>query len=238
MAIIEKIIILAGGLGTRMRSTLGNTPKPLAPIGGAPFLEYLLRYIAGQDIFNVIISAGHEFQAIKNIFGDGSLLSTKIEYTFEKNLLGTAGVIKLAEHLIDTDNFLVVNGDTFLEVNYSMILRFHRAKRALATLALVEKKDASRYGSVILGPDNRILEFEEKHEDKKSNYINGGLYVFNKRIFNYIADNTVCSLERDILPSLMSQGLYGFPVKGYFIDIGIPKDYEKAKRELPLRKNE
>lgn len=231
-----KIVILAGGLGTRLRDTLGDLPKPLATIGNKPFLEYLLKFISSQQFRDVIISIGHGSEAIRGYVGDGSSLSLRIEYTVERNLMGTGGAVKLAEPLIESDDFFVINGDTYFEVDLKDMLYFHKRNRAIATIALSHKDDASRYGRVVFDKDKKIISFAEKADDRKAGYINGGIYVFRKEVFEYIPSNKVCSLEKEILPLLVGKGLCGFPVVGYFIDIGIPDDYERAKKELPLRR--
>jgi D-glycero-alpha-D-manno-heptose 1-phosphate guanylyltransferase len=230
-----KVIILAGGLGTRLRRLLSDLPKPLAPIDNKPFLAYLIAFLSSWGFIDFIISSGHGAEAIKEFLGDGSTRGLDIQYTFEEELLGTAGAIKLAETLIDSDDFIVTNGDTYFEVDLNAMLRLHEAKAAIATVALLSIEDTGRYGSVVLGEDNEIISFSEKAIDGGKGLINGGIYIFRKEIFDFIPAGKVCSLERDVLPLLIHKGLYGFPSSGYFIDIGIPEDYERAKRELPLR---
>jgi len=116
------------------------------------------------------------------------------------------------------------------------MLRFHESRDAVATIALAYKEDTGRYGNIIIDKDNEIVSFSEKAGEGRAGYINGGIYIFRKEVLEYIPANKVCSLEEEIIPFLVGKGLYGFPVKGYFIDIGIPEDYEKAKREIPLRR--
>lgn len=232
----NKVLILAGGLGTRLRQTLGTLPKSLAPIGNRPFLEYLLEFISHQGFRDVIISLGYGSDAIRGYFGNRSPHGLKIAYCLEKELLGTAGAVKLSESLIESDDFFVINGDTYFEVDLKQMLSFHKRRNAFATMALAYKEDSGRYGNVIIGRDNEIVSFSEKAGEGKAGYINGGTYLFRKELFNYIPAHKVCSLEREIIPSLVGKGLYGFVVEGHFIDIGIPEDYERAQREIPLRK--
>ena len=230
-----KVLILAGGLGTRLRNTLGDTPKPLAPIRNKPFLEYLLRFIAKQEFRDVIIATGYRAEEIERKFGDGSAMGLQIQYAFEKELLGTGGAVKFAEPMIQSDDFFVMNGDTYFEVDLKEMSRFHKAHGGLATIALSYQEDTHRYGRVIVNDFGKILSFEEKmHEKNMGGYINGGIYVFNKNIFQYIPSNVMQSIEKQTLPSLAGANLYGFISTGYFIDIGIPEDYEKAQRELPI----
>jgi len=230
------VLILAGGLGTRLGEILGDLPKALAPIRSKPFLEYLLKFISHQGFRDVIISLGYGSNAIKEYLGDGSSIGLSIEYTLEKELFGTGGAMKLSEPIIESEDFFVINGDTYFEVDLNEMFRFHKNRNAFATMALAYKEDTGRYGGTIFGNDNEIVAFAEKSGDGRAGYINGGTYLFRKDVLDSIPENTVCSLEKEILPFLVGKGLYGFPVKGYFIDIGIPDDYEKAKREIPLRR--
>ncbi len=230
-----KVVILAGGLGTRMRGTLGDLPKPLAPIGGRPFIEYLLKFISNQQFRDVIISLGHGADAIREYLGDGSSLGLRVEYTVERDLLGTGGAVKRSEPLIKSDDFFVMNGDTYFEVDMGAMLRFHRGHAAFATMALAHKDDTRRYGRVVFDSGNRITAFAEKVADKMSGFINGGMYIFRREVFDHIPEGVSCSLEQDIVPLLVGKGLYGFPVDGYFVDVGVPTDYERAKKEIPLR---
>lgn len=230
------VVILAGGLGTRLKGVLGHGPKPMATIGGSPFLGYLLAFLKGQNFTDLLICTGHGGDSIRDHFGDGGRLGLSIRYTVERELLGTGGAIKLAEEWIDSEHFLVANGDTYFEVDLVEMMRFHESHQGIGTLALAHKEDPGRYGRVAFDGNNRITEFQEKSGDRGPGYINGGLYAFRKDLFLHIPANRACSLEREILPSLFGVGLYGYPVDGYFIDIGIPEDYEKAMIELPLRR--
>ena len=229
-------VILAGGMGTRLKDVLGELPKPMAPIGERPFLEHLLALLNDRGMSDFVFCIGHGGEKIRDHFAWGDRFGVSIRYTKETRLLGTAGAIRLAEPLIDSEDFFVVNGDTYLEADPQMLLRFHRMCNATATIALVRKENTGRYGRVAVGRKNDIHTFEEKSEEEKAGYINGGLYVFRKEIFDDIPEGKVCSLEREILPLLIGKGLYGFPVDGYFLDIGTREDYEKARRELPLRR--
>jgi NDP-sugar pyrophosphorylase family protein len=154
----------------------------------------------------------------------------------ETTLLGTAGAVKLAEPLIDSGDFAVVNGDTYLETDLNAMLRFHKERNAIATMALVSREDTRRYGTVVLGSGDTLTSFAEKAAGMGPGYINGGTCIFRKEIFGLIPAGKVCSLEREVLPLLIGKGLYGFPADGYFIDIGIPEDYERAQKELPARR--
>jgi NDP-sugar pyrophosphorylase family protein len=231
-----KVVILAGGLGTRLKGVLGLVPKPIAAIGDSPFLEYLFAFLRRQNFTDLVVCTGHGGDAIRGYFGDGKRFGLSIRYTVERELLGTGGAIKLAEEWIESDHFLAGNGDTYFEANLEELVRFHELMGGIGTVALAHKEDTGRYGRVVCDRNNRITTFQEKAEDRKPGHINGGLYVFRKDVFRHIPANKVWSLEREILPALIGEGLYGFPAPGYFIDIGVPEDYEKAKKELPLRR--
>ncbi len=233
-----KVIILAGGLGTRLRDTLGDLPKTLAPVGDRPFIGYLMALLSTQGFTDIIISLGHGSQAVKEFLGTGETFGVRIEYPLERELLGTGGAVKLAETLIRDGNFVVANGDTYLEIDLNAMLAFHEAKGALATVALVRMGETRRYGRVVLGADNRIVSLEEKDDRGLPGYINGGIYIFQKKVLDSIQSGRVCSLEREVLPLLIGKGLYGFASEGYFIDIGIPEDYERAGKELPGRRRD
>jgi D-glycero-alpha-D-manno-heptose 1-phosphate guanylyltransferase len=229
-----KIIILAGGLGTRLREILGSVPKPMASVKDKPFLDYLIKFFSKQGFNEIIISCGYRADTIINHFG-GSVSGVKIHYTVEQELLGTGGAIKLSESIIDSREFIVTNGDTFFEIDLKEMLQAHILRGALATMALVEREDTGRYGRVSFGKNCEIISFEEKIPDAGKGYINAGIYIFSKKVFSFIPSDRACSLESEVLPDLIGKGLYGFPVQGYFIDIGIPEDYERARKELPLR---
>lgn len=229
-------VILAGGMGTRLKDALGDLPKPMAPIGGRPFLEYLLFLLKARGMKEFVFCIGDGGDKIRDHFASGDKFGVSIRYTVEKRLLGTGGAIKLAEPLVDSEDFFVVNGDTYLEADLRSVLRHHRNSGAAATIALVRKEDTGRYGRVTLGETMNVLSFEEKGGGGSAGHINGGLYVFRKEIFDAIPEGKICSLEREILPVLVGNGLYGFPVDGYFIDIGVPEDYETAREELPRRR--
>ncbi len=230
-----KTIILAGGKGTRLKDVLGEVPKPMAPIGGRPFLEYLVARFKAEGINEFIFCIGHRGEKIRGHFSDGKRFGISIRYTVETRLLGTGGAAKLAEPWVGSEGSFVVNGDTYLEAAPQAMLRFHRMCGAAATIALVRKEDTGRYGRIVMDRINRITSFEERGKPGMPGHINGGLYLFNKEIFACIPAGKVCSLEREILPKLIGKGLHGFPVDGYFIDIGVPEDYDRARREMPLR---
>lgn len=218
-----KAIILAGGAGTRLRHVIKDVPKPMALIAGKPFLEYLILQLAKWKIKDIILSVGYKSDIIKSYFNNFNHAGIRISYSEEKEPLGTGGAIRMAGTLSNDDNYLVMNGDSFLDINFASFVEFHMKKDALATMSLVRMADTGRYGRVELGNKGNVIKFTEKGQNKPGT-INGGIYIFNRKIFNNIPSGNI-SLEKNVLPLLIDRGLYGKEAEGFFIDIGIPDDY-------------
>lgn len=229
-----KVLILAGGLGLRLRPVVSDIPKVMAPIRGKPFLEYLIGMLKCYHLDSLILSVGYLKEAIIDCFGDGSAYNINIEYARESNPLGTAGAIRNAKpHLNST--FIVTNGDTYLELDYNAFVRFHKEKKALVTIALAETKNTSCYGSVEMDTTCRVTSFAEKQAGGRGkNFVNAGAYVMEPAVFRHIPSNKRISLETEILPDLIASKLpvFGFRASGHFIDIGIPSDYIAAQKFL------
>jgi NDP-sugar pyrophosphorylase family protein len=224
-----KALLLVGGKGTRLRPIVPSTPKPLAPIGDRPFLELLIRQLRIQHIRNVVLCTGYQAEQIEQALGDGSQLDVVIEYSRETVPMGTAGAVQLARrYLQQLDDFLVLNGDSFLEIDFSRLMEFHRTHGGVATIAAVAVPNADRYGAIATGTNNRITSFAEKTGKPGSGLINGGIYVFDIKVLRHIPDGPA-SLERDVLPKLLPHGVYAFEQHGMFIDIGTPADYARAQ---------
>lgn len=221
-------LILAGGLGTRLKSIVNDRPKPMILINNIPFLEILINRLKNQDICHIIIAVGYKCKSIIDYFKDGSNFGVSIKYSIENTLLGTGGAIKNAMSLIECSQLLVLNGDTFFDLDYNEMSRFHNNNSSCLTIALKETEDLQRYGSVKLDGDNRVIDFCEKNNGLLSSYINGGSYIFNKNLIDDIEGNKKISLEKDILPKIINCSFtYGFVSTNYFRDIGVPEDYIK-----------
>lgn len=229
-----KAIILAGGLGTRLRERVADLPKPMAPIAGKPFLSYLLARLAKADFEEVILSVGYRWQAIRNYFGDSfcdGKHSFPLRYVIEDEPLGTGGAIWLASQNL-TSPFAVFNGDTLLEFDLIELLQKHQRNKATPTIVLRKVKDTSRYGAVQV-QDDIIVGFNEKGVSGPG-LINAGIYVLPPDIFSSYNLSGKFSLEGDLLQAHCADlKPHAYPVEGYFIDIGIPKDYDRAQIELP-----
>ena len=224
-----KAIILAGGLGTRLRSTVKNLPKPMAPINGRPFLEYLMDYWFEQGISGFVLSVGYLSKAISDHFG-GSYKGIPIEYSIEHKPLGTGGAMFSAAKDMK-ELFLVLNGDTFIEVELEKLYNFHVNSNSAFTLSLFKEDVNERYMGIETSEDGRIISFKSS-QIKSNSYFNGGAYLIDPSILSKIdyLDNSKVSLEDELLPNLLSAEIriYGLECKGQFIDIGIPEDYFRA----------
>ena len=226
-----KALILAGGFGTRLRSEIVDLPKSMALIAGKPFLEYQIRFLKDYGINELVLAVHHMADKIKSYFGDGRRFGVNITYSEEDVPLGTAGAIKKAERYID-DTFLVLNGDSYLEVDLNKFLEFHKTKRSKFSLIAAKMQDTSRYGR-ILENENRVVDFLEKTEENKEGLINAGMYLFEPIIFDYIEPEKNVSLEKEVFPKLAKEGLlWCFKNDGYFIDIGLPETYKEFKERV------
>lgn len=227
-------IILAGGLGTRLKPITKDMPKPMVLIGNKPFLAILLDYLITQSVQRVILSVGYKAEKIIEYF-QHEYKSCEIVYSVETESLGTGGAILYAlEKVKSANNIFILNGDTFFPVNFKNIYDFHSHKQADITIAIKPMNNFDRYGTVTLEND-RIIGFTEK---KKTNfgYINGGIYLLRKNIFDNFSMSSKFSFENDFLSHFYDKmNLYGYVDNHYFIDIGIPEDYHKANYEI--RKN-
>ncbi|HSZ01593.1 MAG TPA: nucleotidyltransferase family protein [Terriglobales bacterium] len=225
-----KAVLLVGGLGTRLRSVVPATPKVLASVGKRSFLQLLIGQLRSQGIRRLVMCTGYLADQIANEFGDGGAWDLAIEYSQEEQQLGTAGAVKRAEHYLqDVPDFLVMNGDSFLEIDFCNLMDFHRTHRAIATMAVLRVEDTSRYGTVHVDASGRVRGFSEKTGDKTPGLVNGGIYIFDRAVLQYIPE-TPASLERDVFPRLVDEGVYAQEQHGMFIDIGTPADYVRAQQ--------
>ena len=231
---VRVAIILAGGLGTRLRGTVPGLPKPMAPIRNRPFLEHQMDYWIKQGINRFILSVGYLKELIIEHFGN-TYKGIPIEYAIENEPLGTGGGLLLAEKGL-TEPFLVLNGDTFIEVDLDNLYEFHLERKSEWTFSLFRTSQFERYMGMDVSPNGEILSL--KSESKKSSGLaNGGVYLIEPSALNSLAFKAgdKASLEDELLPNFISNGgvLYGKECKGKFIDIGVPEDYYQAIDILP-----
>lgn len=224
-------ILLCGGMGTRLRSVVSDRPKPMADICGKPFLQYLLEMLRDKGITEVIFALGYMGEMIEEYFQDGSAFGLKIAYSYEEEPLGTGGAIRNALPKILEEEVLVLNADTYFPMDYQGLYRFHQENDGDFSLATRAVPDISRYGAVRRDAAGRILAWNEKlieGTQPLSGEINGGIYVMKKSLIAEIPEGKQ-SLEQDCIPKWLSEGkrIFGLPFEGYFMDIGIPKDYQQ-----------
>ena len=222
-------ILLVGGKGTRLQSVVSSKPKPLAVVGGNPFLELLVMQLRNQGIRRLIMSTGYLAEQIEEAFGDGRRWGVEIRYSREAQPLGTAGAVRFAEGLLDQSaDFLVLNGDSFIELDLPEFVRFHRQHQGVASMAVRKVPDAARFGTVELGDGGRVAGFREKTGSTLPGLINAGVYAFKRSILERIPQG-IASFEKDVFPALLNKGIYALEEQGIFIDIGTPQDYAYAQ---------
>jgi D-glycero-D-manno-heptose 1,7-bisphosphate phosphatase len=231
MGHLNQAVVLVGGRGTRLGARTETVPKPMLIIGGTPFLEYLLWFLACSRIERVVLCTGYLGGTIRAHFQDGADLGLRLEYSEEVQPAGTGGALLAARRQLGPE-FYVLNGDTILDVHLeelSDLLRFR--PEALGAIALRRVEDAGRYGQVCLKGD-RIRSFDEKVPSGEG-LISGGVYCMKRRALDYLP-SPPCSLEKDLFPALARRGeLLGLAREGYFIDIGLPETLTQAEVELP-----
>src|SRR5882672_1311227 len=222
-------VLLVGGKGTRLRSVVSSAPKPMAAVGEQSFLELLVRQLRSQGIRRLVMCSGYLAEQIEEKFGAGSAWDVSIAYSREQQPMGTAGEVKMAQRHLDADtDFLVMNGHSFLETDFARLVQFHRERKGLASIAVVPVEDAGRYGTVRVDSNSRITGFTEKTGAGAAGLINAGVYVFHRAIFEHILEGPA-SLEKDVFPHVLEQGVYALEQNGMFIDIGTPEDYARAQ---------
>ena len=231
---IREAIILAGGLGTRLRAAVPDVPKCMAPVAGNPFIWHVLQYLKAQGVESYIISLGYQSEMIKKYMQQefGNLTCT---FVIEDQPLGTGGAVKLACDAALERDVIVMNGDTLFTVDLERLSSFHKQHEALCTLSLKPMNNFDRYGVVEVNQENAVQSFKEKKYYAKG-LINGGVYALNVEMFTSLGLPDIFSFEKDFLEVYChSQKMRGLVQEEYFIDIGIPEDLEKANTELVQR---
>lgn len=225
---INEAIILAGGLGTRLRSAVPDLPKCMAPVAGKPFLDYVIDYYRRQGISRFIFCLGYKHEVIEEYLNE-SFSTLEYSVIIEDDPLGTGGAIYNGCSITTSADVIVLNGDTFFEINIRELSLFHEMKNADCTLCLREMNNTDRYGVVETNSEGRITSFKEKKFYERS-VINGGVYALNVDSFLTEDFPEKFSFEKDYLEKFVSEKpMYGLTQKGYFIDIGVPDDYAKAQ---------
>jgi D-glycero-alpha-D-manno-heptose 1-phosphate guanylyltransferase len=228
-------IILAGGLGTRLRPLVPDLPKPMAPVNGRPFLEHQMDYWIGQGVTRYILSVGYRYEAIVDHFGR-RYRGVPVDYAIEQAPLGTGGGLLAAVQRAPLDApFVVLNGDTFFETDLDALHRFHAERRSAWTISLFRASEAGRYMGMQVETDGRIRALKSQ-SGEPGGLANGGAYLIEPAALAHLrfVAGTRVSLEDEILPALVASGigLYGMESPGRFVDIGVPDDYRLAAQLL------
>jgi mannose-1-phosphate guanylyltransferase len=226
-------LILVGGEGTRLRPLTSTVPKPVVPLVDRPFIAYMLEWLRGHGVDDVVMSCGFLASGVRNVLGDGSGLGIELRYVEEPRPLGTGGAVKFAESLLD-ERFFMLNGDVLTDLDLSAQVAQHEETGARATLALIGVDDPSAYGLVRLNEDRSVKEFLEKPSPDQidTNLISAGAYVLERNVLELIPPDTNASIERDVFPELVGDGLYGCAGDGYWLDIGTPDRYLQATFDI------
>lgn len=229
---IKEAVILAGGFGTRLQSVVKDLPKPMAPVNGRPFLTYILDYLIDYNYTKVVLSVGYLHEKIEKHFGT-KYKSLQISYAVETEPLGTGGAIAYAMTFCESENILILNGDTLFKADLSGFEQFHTKCHSLLSIILRHVNDTSRYGSVNMDENGRILNFTEKNNTSGEGLINGGIYLINKELINKLTLPQKFSFEKDVMEKFVHEmPFHALTSDAYFIDIGIPEDYARAQKEL------
>jgi len=225
-------IILAGGLGTRLKDVVPDAPKSMAPINGRPFLEYQLDLLDRWGLKKVILSVGYQKEIIQNHFGE-QYKSLQLVYSVENEPLGTGGAILNALQFVEGYAVFILNGDTYFDVNFQRLDDFRKIKEADFCLSMRFEIDPARFGMLEFDNNNRITQFYEKSDGMEEGYINGGVYVVRKEYLRKFGLPEKFSFEKDFLQKYyQTEEFYGMRCFSYFRDIGIPEDYQKAIDEF------
>ncbi|CAB4933792.1 unannotated protein [freshwater metagenome] len=227
-------VILVGGKGTRLRPLTSERPKPIVPVADRPFLAHMLEWVARHGMTDVVLCCGFRSDAVVEVIGDGSQYGVHVTWVFEPEPRGTAGAVKMAEEHLQ-ERFMLINGDVLTDMDLSAQIEAHERTGAVATLALVPVEDPSAYGLVRLEDDGRVRGFLEKPkaEDIDTDLISAGAYVLERSIMDMIPAGREVSIEREVWPHLVGEGLYGHVHRGaYWMDIGTPERYVQGVADV------
>ncbi len=223
-------IILAGGLGTRLRSVVADVPKVMATVAGKPFLHYIIKKLIDEKVARIVLAVGYKHEIIQAFIAQSNY-EAEIVFSVEHEPRGTGGAIKLALEHAKQENVFIINGDSFFDCNFERLMQGHLIHDADISLALKPMQNFERYGTVELN-EHRIIQFNEK-KYCEDGLINAGIYILKRSIFNALSLPKIFSMEKEVFESLTATlKLIGFPFTNYFIDIGIPEDFEKVQKDF------
>jgi mannose-1-phosphate guanylyltransferase len=235
-----KAVILVGGEGTRLRPLTYRTVKAMVPVLNRPFLEHQLVHLKEGKVSEVVLALGYKPLQIQKHFGNGEGLDMAMAYSVEDSAMGTAGAVKNSErYLVGGGSIFVLNGDVYTDIDLEEMLRFHRRKRAIITIALTPVDDPTQFGVVETDASDRILKFIEKPPRDKvtSNFINAGIYILEPEVLGYIEPSSYSMFEYHVFPKLLNSGapMFAYKSSGYWIDMGTPEKYRKLNHDLLMR---
>lgn len=221
--------ILAGGLGTRLRSRIADRPKVLALVHGRPYLSYLLEQLAGAGLRTVVLLTGYLAEQVQATFGD-SYAGMRLAYSSEPSPLGTAGALRRALPFLSSSTILLLNGDSYCAASLPEFWEFHQRQAADFSLVLIRQEDCSRFGRVQVTPEGRVVCFEEKAQAGGAGWINAGIYLIQRKLIEELPADRPLSLERDFFPDWVGRKRFcGFARTGRFLDIGTPESYAQTE---------
>ena len=229
------VMILCGGLGTRLQSVDADTPKVMMKFEDRPFLDIVIHHLKQQGLQRFILCTGYKSDWIEKYYKKNDP-GVEIVYSWEKERLGTGGAIKHARTHVKSDPFFVLNGDCYCDVDFAQFYAFHQAKNDLATIVASHVPDSKDFGSLDIDENDQIHAFLEK-EDRGAAYINAGRYCFTQDVFDLMPVQDQFSIEFDVFPKIVEKGLYGFRHQGEFFDIGTPERFQKATEFFKDGKN-
>ena len=234
---IRRAMVLAAGRGTRLAPITDTTPKPLVPVAGRPLLEHILEFLRAGGVREVVVNLHHLGHAIERHLGDGSRFGVRVRYSWEDPILDTGGGIKHAEPLLAGEPFVVINGDSLLELRLRDVVEYHQARRAVATMVVRPDPVAERYGLIELDADDRVrrvVGLPGEVPGPLRGFMFPGLHVFEPGIFAWMDENTACSVIRVTYPRLLRAGapVYGFVTHARWVTIDTPQALAAADREL------
>jgi mannose-1-phosphate guanylyltransferase len=241
-SLLPQAVLLVGGLGTRLRSETGDLPKAMIEVSGMPFLERILIHLRSSEIESAILAVSHGRESIEDHFRDRTASGISITYSRETQPLGTAGALRQALPLLKGDQVLVLNGDSFVDLDYYEMLRFHRVQENQLTIAAVQTSDCRDFGRLRVSNGDVVAFAEKEHRDRSAGYINAGVYVFDRALIETIPPGVVQSLEKEVFPSILSRSgrIGAYCIQSYFMDLGTPERLQQlrvdfAQGVVPLR---
>lgn len=228
----RKAMVLAAGLGTRLRPLTDSISKPMAPIVNKPVMEHIIELLKSHGFEDIVCNLHWYAETIKDHFGDGSKWGVNISYSYEEELLGTAGGVKKVEGFFEGGTFLIMSGDALTDIDLSKVLEYHKAKGGIGTLALTKVEDTSQFGVVILDDDQRITGFQEKPltGEAKSKLANSGIYVFEPEVFDHMPEGKFYDFGKNLFPKLLNEDIpyFGFKHEQYWNDVGSLDEYQQG----------